>query len=125
MKLPLPSLLGPLVAEHRTNVVEPVRPGHPVEPRLDERSHDGSGSFGPQAHRIFRQDQREHLFPDDVGRAAHAAHEQLGGLNDRRADLAESVPVEERPGDPLDPLPFLDLSGENVPRSPQCLVSRQ
>jgi hypothetical protein len=93
--LPVAPRLGPLVSEDRADVVQTLR-SEREEVVLESRAHDGCRPLRTQGHRaVALVAERVHLFFDDVGRFADAAYEQLGRLEDRRANL----PVTEAPRD--------------------------
>ena len=86
--LPIAPGLRPLVAEERPDVEEPLRPLR-EQVVLEHRAHDRRGPLRAQRHAAAALvGERVHLFLDDVGRLADAAHEEFGRLEHRRADLA-------------------------------------
>ena len=62
-----------------------------------------------------------HLLGDDVGLLAHGAGEELGLLEDGRADLAEVVGVEDVAGGGLDEVPQRRFRREKIASSADAL----
>ena len=107
MRLPITSLLRPLVAKDRSDVIEPQRTRR-KEMVFERRPDDRRGPLGTQRERASAAiGKRIHLFFDDVGLFADAAHEELGRLEERRANLPVAVARRKR----------MDARFERVPAS--------
>ena len=92
MRLAIASLLRTLVAKDRADVVEPQRPDR-EEAVLEHGPHDRRRPFWAQRDASAAPIvERVHLLFHDVGLLTDAAHEEIGGLEDRRANLAISEP---------------------------------
>src|SRR5689334_20636606 len=92
MKLTVASFLRPFVPEHGTAIPQALR--RSIEQVvLDHSPHARSRSFGTQrqAFAVELVDEGIHLFFDDVGHLTDRAHEELGALENRHADLAVTV----------------------------------
>ena len=95
MVLAVTPLLWALVAKQRPAVPKPFRAI--VEQVVLERgAHGGRRAFRPQRQRFAVVVERVHLFFDDIGHFADAAHEELGLLDDGRANVAIAVLREHR-----------------------------
>jgi hypothetical protein len=82
---------------------------------FDGRAHHAGGAFRAQRQRApAAVGERVGFLVDDVRRLADAAVEQLGVLEDRRADLVEVVEQRGLARDLLDRLPLGRIGGENV-----------
>ena len=109
--------LRALVAKERPDVVQPLRPLR-EQLVLEQRAHDARRQLGPQRHAaVALVDERVHLFFDDVGRLADAAREQLGRLEDRRADLAVAEPVRDLAAVGFEPAPTRRFGRKDVLRA--------
>jgi len=106
MELAVAPALRPLVAEQRPHRPQPSRRlvGEVV---LHDRAHHPGGEFRPQRELLAVEPVLEgvHLLLDDVGDLADALDEQLGGLDDRRADLLVAVAAQPVGYPRLEPLP--------------------
>ena len=90
-ELAVAALLRAFAAEHRADVVELLEAGLLVEPVLDVGADHRGGVFGTQGEgTAVAVLEGVHLLADDVGLFADAAREQLGLLEDRRADLCDN-----------------------------------
>ncbi len=114
MKLPVTSLLGPLVAEHRTRGPEPLL--LVVQQSVLDCGTDESGRrLGSQAQPVAATVlEAVHLLLDDVGVLADRAVEELGVLEERYAHFAVTVVGEKPARRSLDPLPVRQLVREQV-----------
>ena len=118
VELPVPTALRTLPSEHRADVEEPgLRIGVP-EAALEIGARDGGGRLGAQRERgPVAIGEAVHLFLDDVGRLADRAREELRPLENRQANLAESVDGEHLPRGLLESLPAAALFWEDVPEA--------
>src|SRR5262245_35663673 len=125
MELSHAPLLRPRVAEHRTDVVEPLQPGSALHLVLDEGPGDGRRVLGAERQGSPLAIRKGvHFLGHDVAACADAAREQLGALEDRRPNLLEAVALEDLAGALLHELPAPDLVWQNVPRSLRGLDHR-
>src|SRR5579871_5147183 len=91
MRLAIAPLLRTLVTEDWADVVEPQRRRR-EEAVLQHRPHDRRRPLGAQRQAAAAPiGKRIHLLFDDVALLADAPHEEIGGLEHRRANLAVSV----------------------------------
>ena len=97
VELAVAPALGPLVAEHGAKVIQAL--AAVVEERVfDHRAHHTGGVFGAQGELLAVEPvlERIHLFLNNVGHLAQAAHKQRGGLDDGGADVFISVAAHQR-----------------------------
>ena len=123
VELPEAARLGALVAEEGPDVEELHRLRQFVHPVLDVGAADrrrALGSQGDAAPALVLEG--EHLLLDDVGRAADAAHEEVGVLEGGRGNLRVAGQVEDRLGDVLDGRARDRLARQHVERPARCLV---
>ncbi len=114
-ELAVPPVLHPLVPEHRPEVVHAQRLGAVAEAVLEPRPGDAGRPFRPQRERApLAVGEGVHLLVHDVGGLAHRAHEQLGRLEHRGADLLPAERAEHLPGDRLHRLPEATLGRQEV-----------
>ena len=121
MKLALAPRLGPLVAKHRPAVPEPLGPlGQQAV--LNGGPHHRSGALRPQgAAAIAAIDEGVHLLADHIGGLADAAGKQLGGLQQRRADLADGSAAKVLAGRRLKLLPEGGVLRQQINHAAQAL----
>ena len=112
--------LRAVVAEHRADVEELDERSVAVELVLQVRAHDGCRVLRAQrdaaSAAVF---ERVHLLVDDIRAFADAAVEELRVLEERRADLFESIAAADLADLPFDVIPFADSVGQNVFCSPR------
>ena len=119
MRLTVAPFLGTFVPEERADVVEPLRTAR-QEVVLEQRAHDRRRPLGPKRETAAPLvGERVHLFLDDVGRIADAAHEEFGSLEHRRADLAIPEATRDRVDARFKSLPAGALGGIDVCRPPR------
>ena len=128
----LATLLRTLGAKHRAGVHELGRSRalrHQI--MLHRRAHHAGRALGAQAQAAFRLDGaaiddaleilagngREHLFGDDIGGLADAAHEQIGLLEQRRLDGLVAITREYVESGIAEMRPELRFLGQKVARS--------
>jgi hypothetical protein len=105
-ELPVPAALHPLVAKHRPDVVQAQGVAAIPEGVLDPRTGHPRRAFRAQRQRApLAVRERVHLLVHDVRRLADRTDEELGGLEERRADLLSAERPEHLPGHPFDRLP--------------------
>ena len=98
VKLAVPPLLRPLVAEHGPDAEDLLDGIHRQEPVLDDRPEHGGRGLGPQAHRgAGLVGKGVHLLLHHIGVIADAAKEQLRALQDRGPELLEPVQAKDLP----------------------------
>ena len=106
MELAVATALRALVAELRADVEEPHRLRPLAQAVLGEGARHRRGVLRSQREALaVLVGEGVHLLADDVGALAHAAHEELGLLDDRRADLGEAVAREHRRARSIRPAP--------------------
>ena len=92
VELAIAALLRPLVAKHRAHGPDAQRA---VVQRvvLDHGPYDAGSSFGAQGQlvAVHRIGEGVHLFLDDVGDLAQAAHKERGRLDDGRQQVLVAV----------------------------------
>ena len=92
MVLPKPSCLGPLVAEHRTKIIQAHRLGQVVHPVFQVSPADGSSTFRPQGDAVAAPVlEGVRFFFDDVGAFANRPHKKARVFKDRSIDAAVAV----------------------------------
>ena len=97
VELSVAPTLGPLVAEHGAKVIQAF--AAVVEQRVfDHGPHHAGRVLRPQRELLAVEPvlKRIHLFFDNVGHLAQAAHKQGGGLDDGRADVLVGVAAHQR-----------------------------
>jgi len=125
VELAFAARLGAFGAEHRTDIIKTERFRLGQEAILKHRTRDGGGHLGTHRHvpltTVFK---REHLLMDDVARLADGSYKKLGGFQNGRANLFETVRLEMNPGLFFDPLPFLDFARKDVLHAGEALKFR-
>ena len=112
MELALATGLGPLVTKHRPGVPEPLGP-LAQQAVLDRGSHHRSRALGPEgATAIAPIDEGVHLLTHHIGGFANAAGEELGGLQQGRANFGNGGAAEVLAGGGLNLLPEGGLLGQ-------------
>ena len=97
VELAVAPALGPLVAEHGAKVIQAL--AAVVQKRvLDHRAHHTGGVFRAQGELLAVEPvfKRIHLFLNNVGHLAQAAHKQRGRLDDGGADVFIGVAAHQR-----------------------------
>ena len=111
--------LRALVPEERPRVVEPLRAAC-KQVVFQQRAHDGRRPFRAQGQAaVALVPERVHLFLDDVGRLAHAAHEKIRRLEHRRSNLTVAEPSRDPADSRFEGLPARTVGGKDVCRSPR------
>ena len=113
IELPVAARLRSLAPEHGADVVELLHPRPLIQPVLDVSANHRGRVFRPQRQRgSVAIVESVHLLVDDIGVGAHAAREQLGLFEDRRADLAVVVSAEHGSGLALHGIPVFREWGQ-------------
>ena len=123
-ELAVAALLRALAAEHGADHVKLVQQAAAVQVVLDIGANDAGSGFGAEGERlrlfaggagtVFPG---EHLLGDDVGLFADAAGEQLGGLEQRRADFVEVIVAEDLAHTGFDEVPEIGVGRQEVART--------
>ncbi len=96
MELPIAALLRLLITEHRPGVPELLHLAAAGHAMLKDRAHTAGSAFRTQGQRLFVAiEEGVHLLVDHVGAFTDAASEEVGELQDRQANLAIAVAVEQ------------------------------
>ena len=121
MELALTAGLGPFVAKHRAGV--PKLLGALAEQTvLQRRTHHRGRAFRPQGARaVATIAEAVHLLADHIGALADAAAEEIGALQQRCADLAETGTTEVLPSEGFNNLPTLQSFWKQVHHAPEAL----
>ncbi len=121
MELTLAPRLGALIAEHRAAVPEPLR-SLGQQAVLNHGAHHRGGALGPQrAAALAAVQEGVHLLAHHIGGFADAAGEQLGGLQQRRADLLHAGATEVLPRRGLQVLPQDEALRQQIDHAAQAL----
>ncbi len=115
VELPIAAALRPFVAKHGPHGPQPAR-RVVSEVVLDDRPHHTGGELRTQRQvlTVERSSKRVHLLFDDVGDLADALHEELGVLDNRRADLLIAVAAQPVGSARLEPLPERRIRRQQV-----------
>ena len=123
MKLAQAAGLGLFIAEAGAGcIIELHGQRVGVEMRLDERAHRAGGSLGLEGDgAVALVVERVHFLLHHVGGVAHAALEQLGVLENGRADLAIACQCADAAHVVLDGLPAIRVLRQHVQSALGCL----
>jgi len=89
---------------------------------LDGGTHYGGSALRPQgATALAAIEKGVHLLAHHIGGLTDATGKQLGGLQQRRADLADGSPLEVAAGGGLNVLPQADLLRQQIHHAAQAL----
>jgi hypothetical protein len=115
VELAVASLLRPLVPEHRPEQVDLGNRHRLLEAVLDEGPDQAGRGLRPKRDAFTALvGEGVHLLLDDVRGFAGALGEQFLALDDGRPHLGVPVALEQAARDGFDPLPALDLAGQDV-----------